>query len=639
MGRIIGIDLGTTNSCISILDNGKPKVIENAEGDRTTPSVIAYTGEEVLVGQPAKRQAVTNPTNTIFAVKRLIGRKFKDDVVQKDISMVPYKIVAADNGDAWVEANDQKMAPPQVSAEILKKMKKTAEDYLGEAVTEAVITVPAYFNDQQRQATKDAGKIAGLEVKRIINEPTAAALAYGLDHSTGEKTIAVYDLGGGTFDISIIEIADVDGETQFEVLATNGDTFLGGEDFDLRMINYLAEEFKKESGMDLKGDPLAMQRLKEAGEKAKVELSSTQQTDVNLPYITADATGPKHLNVKVTRAKLESLVEDLVAKSIEPCRIALKDADLTASEIDEIIIVGGQTRMPLVQAKVAEFFGQEPRKDVNPDEAVAMGAAVQGGVLAGDVTDVLLLDVTPLTLGIETMGGVATAVIEKNTTIPSKKNQVFSTADDNQAAVTIHIVQGERKQAAQNKSLGRFDLADIPPAPRGMPQIEVTFDIDANGILNVSAKDKATGKEQSIVIKSSSGLSDEEIEQMVQDAEANAEADKIFEEMIQVRNTADGLVHATKKTLEEAGDKASTEEKETIEKAIGVVELAMKGDDKEAIETATAALTEASSGLAQKLYEEQAAEQAGAEGGEQAQDAGKDDDVVDAEFEEVKDTK
>jgi molecular chaperone DnaK len=635
MGRIIGIDLGTTNSCISILENGKPKVIENAEGDRTTPSVIAYTGEEILVGQPAKRQAVTNPTNTIFAVKRLIGRKFKDAVVQKDITMVPYKIVAADNGDAWVEANDKKMAPPQVSAEILKKMKKTAEDYLGEAVTEAVITVPAYFNDQQRQATKDAGKIAGLDVKRIINEPTAAALAYGLDHKGGEKTIAVYDLGGGTFDISIIEIADVDGETQFEVLATNGDTFLGGEDFDLRMINYLAEQFKKESGMDLKGDPLAMQRLKEAGEKAKVELSSAQQTDVNLPYITADATGPKHLNVKVTRAKLESLVEDLVAKSIEPCRIALKDADLSASEIDEIIIVGGQTRMPLVQAKVAEFFGKTPRKDVNPDEAVAMGAAVQGGVLAGDVTDVLLLDVTPLTLGIETMGGVATGVIEKNTTIPSKKSQVFSTADDNQAAVTIHIVQGERKQASQNKSLGRFDLAEIPPAPRGMPQIEVTFDIDANGILNVSAKDKASGKEQSIVIKSSSGLSDEEIEQMVQDAEANAEADKIFEEMIQVRNTADGLVHATKKTLEEAGDKATAEEKETIEKAIADVEDAMKGEDKEAIETATAALTEASSGLAQKLYAEEAA--AGAEGGEQAQEAGKDDDVVDAEFEEVKD--
>ncbi len=638
MGKIIGIDLGTTNSCISVLDGDKPKVIENAEGDRTTPSIVAYTGEEILVGQPAKRQAVTNPANTIFAVKRLIGRKFTDDVVQKDISMVPYKIIAADNGDAWVEANGKKMAPPQVSAEILKKMKKTAEDYLGEAVTEAVITVPAYFNDQQRQATKDAGKIAGLDVKRIINEPTAAALAYGLDHSKGDKTVAVYDLGGGTFDISIIEIADVDGETQFEVLATNGDTFLGGEDFDMRMIDYLAEEFKKESGMDLKGDPLAMQRLKEAGEKAKVELSSSQQTDVNLPYITADATGPKHLNVKVTRSKLESLVEDLVAKSIEPCRIALKDADLSASEIDEIIIVGGQTRMPLVQAKVAEFFGKEPRKDVNPDEAVAIGAAVQGGVLSGDVTDVLLLDVTPLTLGIETMGGVATAVIEKNTTIPSKKSQVFSTADDNQSAVTIHIVQGERKQAAQNKSLGRFDLADIPPAPRGMPQIEVTFDIDSNGILNVSAKDKATGKEQSIVIKSSSGLSDEEIEQMVQDAEANAEADKEFEEMIQVRNTADGLVHATKKTLEEAGDKATAEEKEAIEKAIADVEEAMKGTDKAAIETATAALTEASSGLAQKLYAEQAAaEQAGAEGGEQAQEDGKDDDVVDAEFEEVKD--
>lgn len=639
MGRIIGIDLGTTNSCIAVLDGDKPKVIENAEGDRTTPSIVAYVEDgEILVGQPAKRQAVTNPANTIFAVKRLIGRKFTDDVVQKDISMVPYKIMAADNGDAWVETNGKKMAPPQVSAEILKKMKKTAEDYLGEAVTEAVITVPAYFNDQQRQATKDAGKIAGLDVKRIINEPTAAALAYGLDHSKGDKTVAVYDLGGGTFDISIIEIADVDGETQFEVLATNGDTFLGGEDFDMRLIDYLAEEFKKESGMDLKGDPLAMQRLKEAAEKAKVELSSSQQTDVNLPYITADATGPKHLNVKVTRSKLESLVEDLVTKSIEPCRIALKDADLSASEIDEVIIVGGQTRMPLVQAKVAEFFGKEPRRDVNPDEAVAVGAAVQGGVLSGDVTDVLLLDVTPLTLGIETMGGVATAVIEKNTTIPSKKSQVFSTADDNQSAVTIHIVQGERKQAAQNKSLGRFDLADIPPAPRGMPQIEVTFDIDSNGILNVSAKDKATGKEQSIVIKSSSGLSDEEIEQMVQDAEANAEADKAFEEMIQVRNTADGLVHATKKTLEEAGDKATAEEKESIEKAIADVEEAMKGEDKAAIEAATTALTEASSGLAQKLYAEQAAaEQAGAEGGEQAQDAGKDDDVVDAEFEEVKD--
>jgi len=637
MGKVIGIDLGTTNSCLSILDGDKPKVIENAEGDRTTPSIIAYTGEEVLVGQPAKRQAVTNPDNTLFAVKRLIGRKFADDVVQKDISMVPYKIVGADNGDAWVEANGEKLAPPQVSAEVLKKMKKTAEEYLGEAVTEAVITVPAYFNDSQRQATKDAGKIAGLDVKRIINEPTAAALAYGLDHAKGDKTVAVYDLGGGTFDISIIEIADVDGETQFEVLATNGDTFLGGEDFDMRVIEYLAEEFKKESGIDLKGDPLAMQRLKEAGEKAKVELSSAQQTDVNLPYITADATGPKHLNVKISRAKLESLVEDLVANSIEPCRIALGDADLSASEIDEVILVGGQTRMPMVQAKVAEFFGKEPRKDVNPDEAVAMGAAVQGGVLSGDVNDVLLLDVTPLTLGIETMGGVATPIIEKNTTIPSKKSQIFSTADDNQSAVTIHVVQGERKQAAQNKSLGRFDLSDIPPAARGVPQIEVTFDIDANGILNVGAKDKATGKEQSIVIKASSGLSDDEIEQMVKDAEANAEADKKFEEMIQVRNTADGLIHATKKTLEEAGDKATAEEKEAIEKAVADLEEALKGEDKADIEAKTTALTEASSSLAQKLYAEQAAqEQAGAEG---AADAGAnaDDDVVDAEFEEVKD--
>jgi molecular chaperone DnaK len=635
MGKVIGIDLGTTNSCLSILDGDKPKVIENAEGDRTTPSIIAYTGEEVLVGQPAKRQAVTNPNNTLFAVKRLIGRKFSDDVVQKDISMVPYKIVAADNGDAWVEANGEKLAPPQVSAEVLKKMKKTAEEYLGEAVTEAVITVPAYFNDSQRQATKDAGKIAGLEVKRIINEPTAAALAYGLDHAKGDKTVAVYDLGGGTFDISIIEIADVDGETQFEVLATNGDTFLGGEDFDMRVIEYLAEEFKKESGIDLKGDPLAMQRLKEAGEKAKVELSSAQQTDVNLPYITADATGPKHLNVKISRAKLESLVEDLVAKSIEPCRIALGDADLSASEIDEVILVGGQTRMPMVQAKVAEFFGKEPRKDVNPDEAVAMGAAVQGGVLSGEVNDVLLLDVTPLTLGIETMGGVATPIIEKNTTIPSKKSQIFSTADDNQSAVTIHVVQGERKQAAQNKSLGRFDLSDIPPAARGVPQIEVTFDIDANGILNVGAKDKATGKEQSIVIKASSGLSDDEIEQMVKDAEANAEADKKFEEMIQVRNTADGLIHATKKTLEEAGDKATAEEKEAIEKAVADLEEALKGEDKADIEAKTTALTEASSSLAQKLYAEQAAQ--AEQGSAQGADANADDDVVDAEFEEVKD--
>ena len=636
MGKVIGIDLGTTNSCLSILDGDKPKVIENAEGDRTTPSIIAYTGEEVLVGQPAKRQAVTNPDNTLYAVKRLIGRKFADDVVQKDIKMVPYNIVGADNGDAWVEANGEKLAPPQVSAEILKKLKKTAEEYLGEGVTEAVITVPAYFNDSQRQATKDAGKIAGLEVKRIINEPTAAALAYGLDHSKGDKTVAVYDLGGGTFDISIIEIADVDGETQFEVLATNGDTFLGGEDFDLRVIEYLAAEFKKESGIDLKGDPLAMQRLKEAGEKAKVELSSAQQTDVNLPYITADASGPKHLNVKLTRAKLESLVEDLVTNSIDPCRIALSDSDLSASEIDEVILVGGQTRMPMVQTKVAEFFGKEPRKDVNPDEAVAMGAAVQGGVLSGEVNDVLLLDVTPLTLGIETMGGVATPVIDKNTTIPTKKSQVFSTADDNQSAVTIHVVQGERKQAQQNKSLGRFDLADIPNAPRGVPQIEVTFDIDANGILNVSAKDKGTGKEQSIVIKASSGLSDDEIEQMVKDAEANAEADKKFEEMIQVRNTADGLIHATKKTLEEAGDKATDEEKAAIEKAITELEEALKGEDKADIEAKTNALTEASSSLAQKLYAEQAA-QAEAGGAEGAEQGGQDDDVVDAEFEEVKD--
>jgi len=640
MGKIIGIDLGTTNSCLSVLDGDKTRVIENAEGDRTTPSIIAYADDgEILVGQPAKRQAVTNPKNTLFAIKRLIGRRFEDDVVQKDIKMVPYTITKADNGDAWVEVKGEKYAPPQISAEVLKKMKKTAEDYLGEKVTEAVITVPAYFNDAQRQATKDAGKIAGLDVKRIINEPTAAALAYGMDKTGGDRTIAVYDLGGGTFDISIIEVADVDGEKQFEVLATNGDTFLGGEDFDMRLIEFLAAEFKKDQGVDLSGDPLAMQRLKEAAEKAKVELSSASQTDVNLPYITADATGPKHLNVKVTRSKLESLVEDLVKNSLKPCEMALKDSGLSASEIDEVILVGGQTRMPLVQKSVSDFFGKEPRKDVNPDEAVAMGAALQGAVLSGDVKDVLLLDVTPLTLGIETMGGVATALIEKNTTIPTKKSQVFSTADDNQSAVTIHVVQGERKQAAQNKSLGRFDLSDIPPAPRGMPQIEVTFDIDANGILNVNAKDKATGKEQSIVIKASSGLSDDEIEQMVKDAEANAEADKKFEEMIQVRNTADGMVHATKKTLEEAGDKATEEEKSAIEAAIADVEEALKGDDKDAIEAATTKLTEASSGLAQKMYQEQAAQQqAGGDAGAQ-QEGGKDDDVVDAEFEEVKDNK
>ncbi|OOV86215.1 molecular chaperone DnaK [Oceanospirillum linum] len=642
MGRIIGIDLGTTNSCVAVMDGEKAKVIENAEGDRTTPSIIAFTEDnETLVGQSAKRQAVTNPNNTLFAVKRLIGRRFEDDVVQKDIKMVPYTISKADNGDAWVEVKGDKKAPPQISAEVLKKMKKTAEDYLGEEVTEAVITVPAYFNDSQRQATKDAGKIAGLEVKRIINEPTAAALAYGMDKARGDRTVAVYDLGGGTFDISIIEIAEVDGEHQFEVLATNGDTFLGGEDFDLAVINYLADEFKKESGIDLHNDPLALQRLKEAGEKAKIELSSSQQTDVNLPYITADATGPKHLNVKLTRAKLESLVEDLVQRSLAPCEIALKDAGLSTSEIDDVILVGGQTRMPQVQAKVAEFFGKEPRKDVNPDEAVAIGASIQGGVLAGDVKDVLLLDVTPLTLGIETMGGVATPVIDKNTTIPTKKSQVFSTADDNQTAVTIHVVQGERKQATQNKSLGRFDLADIPPAPRGVPQIEVTFDIDANGILNVSAKDKATGKEQSIVIKASSGLSDDEVEQMVQDAEANAEADKKFEELVQTRNQGDTMLHATKKTLEEAGDKATAEEKEKIEAAIKDLEEALKGDDADDIKAKTNALTEASGELAQKLYAEQAAEAQQGEGGEQAADQGsaKADDVVDAEFEEVKDDK
>ena len=633
MGKIIGIDLGTTNSCVSVLEGDKPKVIENAEGARTTPSVVAFADDgEILVGQSAKRQAVTNPENTVYAVKRLIGRRFEDDVVQKDIKMVPYKIVKADNGDAWVEIKGDSKAAPQISAEILKKMKKTAEDYLGEDVTDAVITVPAYFNDSQRQATKDAGRIAGLDVKRIINEPTAAALAYGIDKTSGDSVVAVYDLGGGTFDISVIEIADVDGEKQFEVLATNGDTFLGGEDFDMRLIEYLSAEFKQDSGIDLHSDPLAMQRLKEAAEKSKIELSSSQQTEVNLPYITADATGPKHLVVKLTRAKLESLVEDLVERSLAPLKIALKDAGKSTSEIDEIILVGGQTRMPMVQDKVTAFFGKEPRKDVNPDEAVAVGAGLQGAVLSGDVTDVLLLDVTPLSLGIETMGGVATPVIEKNTTIPTKKSQIFSTADDNQSAVTIHVVQGERKQATQNKSLGRFDLSDIPPAPRGMPQIEVTFDIDANGILNVGAKDKATGKEQSIIIKASSGLSDEEIDAMVKDAEANAAEDKKFEELVQARNTADGLAHAAKKTLEEAGDKATDEEKSAIEAGVKQVEEAVQGDDKDAIDEAAKVLSEASAGLAQKLYAEQA------EAGEQpAGEQASGDDAMDAEFEEVKD--
>jgi len=639
MAKIIGIDLGTTNSCVAVLDGDSAKVLENSEGARTTPSIVAFTAEsDVLVGQSAKRQAVTNPTNTVFATKRLIGRKFKDDVVQKDVSMVPYKIVEADNGDAWIEAQGKKLAPPEIAARILMKLKKDAEAYLGEEITEAVITVPAYFNDSQRQATKDAGKIAGLDVKRIINEPTAAALAYGMDKKAGDRTIAVYDLGGGTFDVSIIEIAEIDGEHQFEVLATNGDTFLGGEDFDMRIIDFLSDEFKKENSVDLHNDPLALQRLKEAAEKAKIELSSNQQTDVNLPYITADATGPKHLNVKLTRAKLESLVEDLVQRTIAPCETALKDAGLSASEIDDVILVGGQTRMPQVQEVVTKIFGQEPRKDVNPDEAVATGAAIQAGVLSGAVTDVLLLDVTPLSLGIETMGGVMTKLIEKNTTIPTKAGQTFSTAEDNQTAVTVHVLQGEREMATGNKSLGRFDLQDIPPARRGTPQIEVSFDIDANGILNVSAKDKATGKEQSIVIKASSGLSDEEVEQMINDAEAHAEEDKKMMELVTARNQADGMIHATEKTLEDMADKVEESEKAEIETAIEALKEAIKGDDKAVIDEKTEALTALSGKLAEKMYAD-----AGAEGAAEAAPEGESaaaDDAVDAEFEEVKeDTK
>ena len=633
MSKIIGIDLGTTNSCLAVVENGKPKVIENAEGGRTTPSVIGYSeGNEVLVGTPARRQSITNPDKTLYAIKRLIGRRFDDDVVKKDMDMVPYKIIKAENGDAWVQVGDQKLAPPQISAEILKKLKKTAEDYLGHKVTEAVITVPAYFNDSQRQATKDAGKIAGLDVKRIINEPTAAALAYGMDKHKGDSVVAVYDLGGGTFDISIIEISEVDGEHQFEVLSTNGDTFLGGEDFDLTLIDYFVDQFKKESGFDLKSDPMALQRLKEAAEKAKIELSSSEQTEINLPYITADSSGPKHFVHKITRAKLESLVESLVERTLPPLKMALEDAKLSVSDIDEILLVGGQTRMPMVQEKVKAFFGKEPRKDLNPDEAVAVGAAIQGSVLSGDTTDVLLLDVTPLTLGIETLGGIATPLIEKNTTIPTQKSQVFSTAEDNQSAVTVHVIQGERKQAAQNKSLGQFNLADIPPAARGTPQIEVSFDLDANGILNVAAKDKNTGKEQSIIIKASSGLSDEDIEKMVKDAEANAEDDKKFEALVQAKNNADMLVHATRKTIEEAGEKLTEEEKTSVETSTVQLEEAIKQDSLEAIEAATKELNDLLSPLTQKLYPQAEAGQAK----ETSDEATDDENTVDAEYEEVK---
>ena len=637
MSKIIGIDLGTTNSCVAVMDGKQGKVIENSEGDRTTPSIVAFAkDDQVLVGQSAKRQAITNPTNTLYAIKRLIGRRFKDSVVQRDAEMVPYKLVASDNGDAWVEVKGRKIAPPEISARVLQKMKKTAEDFLGEDVTEAVITVPAYFNDSQRQATKDAGKIAGLEVKRIINEPTAAALAYGMGQQRGDRKIAVYDLGGGTFDISIIEIAEIDGETQFEVLATNGDTFLGGEDFDNRLIDYLAGQFEKEQGVDIRKDPLAMQRLKEAAEKAKIELSTQQQTEINLPFITADADGPKHLNIRVTRAKLEALVEDLIARTIEPCRTALSDAGLSVGDISDVILVGGQIRMPKVQEAVRDFFGRDPRKDVNPDEAVALGAAIQAGVLSGSVKDVLLLDVTPLSLGIETLGQVMTRLIDKNTTIPTRANQVFSTAEDGQSAVTIHVLQGERQRAADNKSLGRFDLTDIPPAPRGVPQIEVTFDIDANGILNVSAKDKATGREQKIVIKASSGLSDKEIDQMVQEAEMHAEEDRKFRELVDVRNQADGLVHSSEKALSDLGEKVQPDERAAIESAVADLKTALQGDDKPVIEAKSRALSEAAAGLAQRVYQEQAQAEQGGEGAEPEMDSGGDDaDVTDAEFEDV----